>query len=103
MTLNGTAELTSRDKILRREWGNREKITFLVQLTTRRIDSRIRLIRTLLRALAIHSVYSTRLRYLFISHVSTPILHTTYGCGKIEAYIRLIGLCDTCKGSVELP
>ena len=49
---DGTAELVSRDRILRRERG-KEQIIFPVQLTTSSIGNLTRLIHTLLKVLTI--------------------------------------------------
>ena len=53
LSRNGTAELVSRDQILRRGRGQGKKY-FPVQLTTSRIGSQTRSIHTLLEVLTIH-------------------------------------------------
>ena len=55
LTRDGTAELVSRDEILRREQGQ-EKNMFPVQLTTNRIDNHTCLIHSLMKVLTIHSI-----------------------------------------------
>ena len=51
---DGTAEPVSRDQILRGADGEREKITFPVQLTTSRIGNHIRFF--LLKMLTMHNI-----------------------------------------------
>ena len=54
LTWDGTAELVSRDQILRRVNGDREISIFPVQLTTSRIGNLTRLILLLLFVMTIH-------------------------------------------------